>query len=189
MEYTTEVIKEMLRSNPNVTIIYFWGHKSDGQSLSKACFSQWYNSEFVVDGIKYHTAEQYMMACKARLFDDEETFASIMQSPSPDQCKKLGRKVHNFDPVIWDAEKFNIVVNGNIAKFSQNEALGAFLLATEDAILVEASPYDTVWGIGLDPETAASSSVDTWRGENLLGCALMETRDWLSGERTTYTTE
>lgn len=76
-------------------------------------------------------------------------------------------------------QKYDIVVVGNKAKFGQNPELKEFLLSTSDAILVEASPYDKIWGIGLDRETAMKGTVDQWKGENLLGCALMEVRDWL----------
>ena len=102
-----------------------------------------------------------------------------MAAEGPAKYKKLGRKVRNFDSKVWDEKKYDIVVEGNKAKFSQNPELMEFLLSTGDAILVEASPYDKIWGIGLDIETAKEGSVEDWKGENLLGCALMEARDWL----------
>ena len=91
----------------------------------------------------------------------------------------MKRKIRNFDGKVWDTKKYEIVVEGNKAKFSQNLELKEFLLSTADAILVEASPYDRIWGIGLYPGQAAKGTVDEWRGLNLLGCALMEVRDWL----------
>lgn len=120
-----------------------------------------------------------MMAAKARLMGDDETYRLIMSASSPSDYKKLGRRVRNFDSVLWDERKYAIVVEGNKAKFSQNPELKDFLLSTCDAILVEASPYDCIWGIGLDRERAQKGTVDDWRGENLLGCALMAARDWL----------
>jgi len=120
-----------------------------------------------------------MMASKARLFSDEEVFQEIMTANHPHDYKKLGRKVRNFEPELWDARKSEIVVEGNKAKFGQNQDIKEFLLSTGDAILVEASPYDKIWGIGLDRETAMKGSVEQWQGENLLGCALMEVRDYL----------
>ena len=102
-----------------------------------------------------------------------------MNAYSPAEYKKLGRKVKGFDATVWDEKKLDIVVEGNKAKFGQNPDLKEFLLDTGDAILVEASPYDKIWGIGLDRETALNSRIEDWNGENLLGCALMEVRDWL----------
>jgi ribA/ribD-fused uncharacterized protein len=123
-----------------------------------------------------------MMASKARLFGDNEVFNEIMEANNPNDYKKLGRKVHGFIPESWDAKKYDIVVEGNKAKFGQNVDIREFLLSTGEAILAEASPYDKIWGIGLDRETAMKGSAEQWLGENLLGCALMEVRDWLRTE-------
>ena len=180
MKYNIEKIKDIVRNNPAVEIIYFWGHTPNPKKMTQACFSQWYDVYFEVDGVQYHTTEQYMMASKAKLFDDDETFNEIMNAKSPFECKKLGRKVKGFEASVWDENKLDIVVEGNKAKFGQNPNLEEFLLATGDAILVEASPFDKIWGIGMDRETALNGSVEYWDGENLLGCALMEVRDWLN---------
>ena len=179
MKYDIEKIKEIVRSRPDTTVIYFWGHTPNTKKITKACFSQWYDCYFEIDGIRYHTTEQYMMAVKARLFDDEETLREIMESSHPHDYKELGRKVRGFLPELWDAKKYDIVVVGNKAKISQNADIRDFLLSTGDAVLAEASPYDKIWGIGLDRETALKGSVEQWQGENLLGRALMEVRDWL----------
>ena len=120
-----------------------------------------------------------MMASKARLFGDDEVLKRIMDTSTPLDDKKLGRKVRGFVAEAWDARKYDIVVKGNKAKFSQNPSLKEFILSTGDAIIAEASPYDVVWGIGLDREHAEMGSVSQWQGENLLGCALMDVRDWL----------
>ena len=131
--------------------IFFWGHneKNPGE-ITKKSLSQWYNCLFKIDGITYYTAEQYMMSQKALLFNDNETNLKIMKEKDPKTYKALGRQVKNFDPSIWDKNKFEIVVKGNTAKFSQNEELKKFLLNTNDKILVEASPHDKIWGIGMD---------------------------------------
>lgn len=179
MRYNTEKIKEIISKNPSTEIIYFWGHIPNPKKITKSCFSQWYDVYFEIDGVKYNTTEQYMMASKARLFDDEETFNEIMNAKSPNEYKKLGRKVKGFDANLWDEKKMDIVVAGNKAKFVQNPDLKEFLLSTVDAILVEASPYDKIWGIGMDKETALECNIDDWNGANLLGFALMEVRDWL----------
>ena len=179
MKYDIETIKEIVRRKPETTIIYFWGHTPNPKKKTAACLSQWYYCYFEVNGIQYHTTEQYMMANKALLFKDDDVYQEIMAANNPHDYKKLGRKVRNFEPKLWDSKKSEIVVEGNKAKFSQNPDLKEFLLSTEDAILVEASPYDKIWGIGLDRETALKGGVEQWQGENLLGCALMEARDRL----------
>lgn len=181
MKYNVETLKEIARRNPDTSVIYFWGHTPNPKKITAACFSQWYDCYFEVDGMQYHTTEQYMMASKARLFGDEEVCQKIMTAPSPFDYKKLGRKIRGFDQALWDANKYNIVVEGNKAKFGQNPDIKEFLLSTGDAILAEASPYDKIWGIGLDRENAQKGTVEQWQGENLLGCALMEVRDWLKG--------
>lgn len=182
MKYSIETIKEIVKQNPTTPIIYFWGHTLDQKKMTAACFSQWYDCYFEVDGIQYHTTEQYMMANKAQLFGDEEALQEIMASYHPHDYKKLGRKVRNFEPTLWDAHKYGIVVEGNKAKFSQNPDIKEFLLSSSNAILVEASPHDKIWGIGLDRETAMKGTVAQWQGENLLGCVLMEVRDWLNNK-------
>ena len=179
MKYSVESIKQMVSADPNVRFIYFWGHTPSVKGITQSCMSQWSDVEFEVAGVKYHTAEQYMMAQKALLFDDKQVFDQIMLADNPRDYKALGRKIRKFDSKIWDARKYDIVVEGNKAKFRQNDDLKEYLLSTGDAILVEASPYDRIWGIGLYPGQAAKGSIDQWRGLNLLGAALMEVRDWL----------
>jgi ribA/ribD-fused uncharacterized protein len=161
--------------------LLFWGHtpSKDG-SITKACFSQWWLCPFTIDGIAYPTAEHWMMAEKARLFDDKMQLANILATEKPAAAKAFGRQVENFDPSVWEAKKVEIVVKGNVAKFSQNVDLQAFLLATGDKIIVEASPRDQIWGIGLGPENPLATQPEKWRGQNLLGFALMEVRDILS---------
>jgi ribA/ribD-fused uncharacterized protein len=179
MKYDIEKIKEIARLKPETPVVYFWGHTPNPKKMTAACFSQWYDCYFEVDGIQYHTTEQYMMASKARLFGDEEVFREIMEADSPFDYKKLGRKIRGFEQTLWDARKYDIVVEGNKAKFGQNRDIREFLLSTGEALLAEASPYDKIWGIGLDRETALKGTAEQWQGENLLGCALMEVRDWL----------
>ena len=122
-----------------------------------------------------------MMAQKARLFGDDAIQAQILAATSPRAVKTLGRRIRNFDEARWQATREDIVYDGNLGKFSQNPALQTFLLNTGDKILVEASPQDRIWGIGLaasDPRAAAPLQ---WLGENLLGFALMQVRAQLRG--------
>lgn len=161
--------------------IFFWGHHQK-DTITKTCFSQWYECRFTVDGTEYHTAEQYMMAQKAKLFGDKEVLQKIMQADNPGEYKKLGREIRHFDDNVWDKHKYDIVVSGNMAKFSQNPELLSFLLKTGDRVLVEASPYDRIWGIGLPADAPDIENPFKWKGQNLLGFALMGVREKLSNE-------
>lgn len=179
MKYDVESIQQMVSAAPDLKFLYFWGHTPSVKGVTQACLSQWYDVVFEVDGIEYHTAEQYMMAQKALLFHDQEVYDEIMQADNPRDYKALGRKIRNFDGVVWDTCKYEIVVEGNKAKFSQNSDLREYLLSTGEAVLVEASPYDKIWGIGLNAAQTSRCYVQQWKGQNLLGSALMEVRDWL----------
>ena len=168
-------------STNDVEYIHFVGHQpSKDGSITKSCFSQWWDSEFTDEmGLYYKTAEQFMMLQKAKLFGDEVSLEKILKSTTPIEAKELGRKVKGFDPESWDRCKFNIVVHGNMLKFSQNESLKEFLLSTGDKILVEAAHYDPVWGIGMRANHVNACIPEKWAGENLLGFALMEVREQL----------
>ncbi|MCI8372140.1 MAG: NADAR family protein [Lachnospiraceae bacterium] len=158
----------------------FWGHQTskDG-SISQSCLSQWWMADFWSAAQTYCCMEQYMMEQKAELFQDEEIRQQILESSSPKQIKALGRKVQGFDQNVWDRAKYSIVLNGNWCKFSQNPNLRDFLLSTGDCILAEASPYDAIWGIRLSSDAPEAKNPWKWRGQNLLGFALMEVRDEL----------
>jgi len=157
--------------------IFFWGHtpKVDGQ-VDHSCLSNWYPAPFVQQGETYPTTEHYMMAEKARLFSDADTRAKILQVQSPAAAKRLGRKVANFIEEAWKETRFDIVVAGNEAKFRQNPRLGDFLRSTDKKVLVEASPRDRIWGIGIGKDHEHARDPLRWRGLNLLGFALMEVR-------------
>lgn len=142
-------------------------------------FSQWYPCKFAVDGNRFNCAEQYMMYGKARLFDDEATAKSILAAAHPRDHKALGRKVTPFDNAVWVREREGIVLAGNRAKFTQNEPLLAQLLATKGTTLVEASPFDKIWGIGLAETDERANDPAQWRGQNLLGKVLTQLRDEL----------
>lgn len=172
---------EWLKTQNMVEYLFFWGHQpSRDGSIIKTCMSQWWPSDFTEDGILYKTAEHYMMAGKAKLFNDTEVFEKIIKKDSPKDVKDLGRQIKNFDPSIWDKHKFEIVRQGNLLKFSQNEKLKSFLEKTTSKILVEASPVDNIWGIGLKDDHPSALNPNEWRGGNLLGFALMEVRDELT---------
>lgn len=151
------------------THIFFWG----------GFLSQWSKAPFYdkVSNINFQNAEQYMMYNKAILFNDTDIAFKILETGNPKRCKELGRLIKNFDPIFWDNSKYDIVVNGNKLKFG-NHTLMTKLLLTEDKILVEASPYDKVWGIGLHFIDDRVLDETMWQGTNLLGKALMVVRDY-----------
>ncbi|GAA2877725.1 NADAR family protein [Streptosporangium fragile] len=161
--------------------LFFWGNRPPrGGGAGTGCLSQWWEAAFTDGGHVFATAEHYMMAHKAWLFGDRETAGRILAAGHPGEAKKLGREVRGFDEAVWAEHRYGIVVRGNVAKFGAHPDLREFLLGTRDRVLVEASPYDRVWGIGLAADDARAASAATWRGLNLLGFALMDARDTLA---------
>jgi ribA/ribD-fused uncharacterized protein len=142
-------------------------------------FSQWHPATFVVDGATFSCAEQFMMHGKAVLFGDHAIAAEILATSSPRQHKALGRKVAGFDDRTWKAHREAIVAAGSRAKFTQNPALLQTLLATAGTELVEASPFDRIWGVGLSADDPRIDDPTQWRGGNLLGKILTRLRDEL----------
>lgn len=173
---TTLGVRTAYNNGGNLKFLFFYGHTNNIDSVNKSCLSQWYPSSFMIDGILYQTCEHWMMAEKARLFNDEESEKLIINCDTPSEAKSYGRKVKNFDEKIWKKKATQIVCRGNHAKFSQNSKLKEFLVSTGDTILVEASPYDKIWGIGLGSNDARAFNPNEWQGENLLGFCLMEVR-------------
>ncbi|MGW2019528.1 NADAR family protein [Streptomyces sp. NPDC001927] len=177
-----ETLTQQVRQGEKVKFLPFWGHRPspDGQ-LSASCLSQWWESPFEVEGVRYATAEHWMMAAKARLFGDPEAERAALSSRTPAEAKKAGRLVRGFDQAVWERERFGIVVEGSVHKFASDEGLRAFLLGTGGRVLVEASPMDRIWGIGLAADDPRATDPSRWRGLNLLGFALMEARERLRG--------
>lgn len=145
-------------------------------------FSNWFISEFEVKGIRFNCVEQMMMLAKARLFGDAITAEKILAASHPREHKALGRSVSGYDDEIWKERRGRIVAHGCYAKFSQNQVLREALLATGDTLLVEASPYDSIWGVGLGQHDPRILDPRQWKGQNLLGIALMQVRDRLRTE-------
>ena len=141
--------------------------------------SQWYIAPFIIDEIKYNCCEQYMMAMKARLFQDKETEILIMEATEPKEQKKLGRSVKNFNNDEWNKIADDIVFKANQAKFTQNHDLKEKLLNTGDKIIVECSPYDAIWGNGLNITDTLNTPMENWKGTNRLGKAIMKVRNFL----------
>ena len=166
--------------HPKTGFVMFWGHRArKGQPARETCFSQWFPSPFRHQGQRYATAEHWMMAGKARLFGDAATERAIVASDDPREVKALGRKIAGFDAQVWNRHKVGIVYAGNLEKFRAHKDMAAFLLKTHPKILVEASPVDPIWGIGLGRDDANATRPAKWLGENLLGFCLMAVRDTL----------
>lgn len=142
-------------------------------------FSNWFPCRFTVKGVAFNCVEQYMMFAKAKLFGDHATADRIMQTDDPREHKRLGRQVNGFVDAVWVERRQRLVALGCYAKFSQNPELGRMLLDTGDTLLVEASPYDGIWGVKLGANDPSILDQSQWRGMNLLGYALMEVRSWL----------
>jgi ribA/ribD-fused uncharacterized protein len=177
-EQQTYLDPSILKKYTREDFVFFW-HEYPHEPVQKSCLSQWYACNFCVSGIEYFTTEQYMMASKALLFKDLNIYQQIFQAKTPQEFKNLGKLVKNYDDAVWNLHKDRIVVEGNYAKFSQNPALKNFLLSTDNKILAEASPYDKIWGIGLEEADDRVLDPTQWQGENHLGFALMKVRDML----------
>lgn len=144
--------------------------------------SNWYPSEFTVEGVRYTSMEQYMMHRKAVLFRDEETAAKIMGITDVGKIKALGRTVKGYNDTYWNGVRQIVINNGLLEKFRQNPELLDRLLATGAYILAECAVSDRIWGIGLSMRSADRLDMDKWKGQNLLGFALMQVREQLKSE-------
>ena len=161
----------------NNRFLFFSEYTNNSHNVNKTCFSNFYPAQFVDDkGITFHNSEQYLMYHKALLFNDIQIANNILSVKTPSTIKKLGRAVRNFNESKWVECRRQIMGDGLYFKFNQNQDMKNFLLSTGDLILVEASPYDTIWGIGLSETNAMNTSEYQWRGQNLLGKSLMDIR-------------
>jgi ribA/ribD-fused uncharacterized protein len=151
------------------TFTFFWKHR----------LSQWHCSPFVIGGVTFNYAEQYMMFAKALLFGDREAAERIRIAETPREHQAIGREVRGFDESVWVLFREGIVYAGNHARFSQNPEQRELLFSTRGTTLVEASPHDRVWGIGLTAEDPRAQDRSQWLGLNLLGKALTQVREAL----------
>jgi ribA/ribD-fused uncharacterized protein len=181
-KYSREELISKLDSGEEFDYLLFYGHKvSPDGVVTASCCSQWFPAPFKISNERYLTAEHYMMAEKARLFNDDETLEEILICETPKEAKALGRRVKNFQEFAWKQRCSQIVVEANLAKFTQNPELANWLRSTAPSVLVEASPFDRIWGIGMAKSHEFAKTPQKWNGRNLLGFALMEVRDALSG--------
>jgi len=169
MLFDRKWLMEQHPDHQSISFLFFDDHQP-------TCLSQWWVAPFEVDGIVYRTAEHWMMVAKAELFHDNDTLQKILACETPEKAKELGRLIQHFDPVVWDQHKFDRVVMGSYQKFVQHAELGNYLLSTGDKVLVNASAVDRIWGIGMNGNDPSAGNPALWKGENLLGFALMEAR-------------
>lgn len=141
--------------------------------------SNWYPSNFKVDNVNFSSMEQYMMYKKAVCFRDKDTADKILVTNDVAEIKALGRLVADYNESYWNGARQIVVFEGLIAKFSQNEDLKKLLKATENAVLAECAVKDRIWGIGLSMKDPERFEIDKWKGQNLLGYALMMVRERL----------
>ena len=171
------------QAEARVKFVFFWGHKKTVDHMTKACLSQWFPAAFTDEkGRQYPAAEHYMMVAKAELFGHDDLVPDILATNDPGKAKALGREVEGFDQKVWNQQRVAIVREANYLKFSQNEDMGSFLKATDGRVLVEASPRDAVWGIGIDEHHEHVENAAYWPGLGLLGFCLMSVRDRLLGK-------
>jgi ribA/ribD-fused uncharacterized protein len=152
---------------------FFWG----------GTFSNWAKSKFIIDGVEFGTCEQYMMYKKALMFGDFDMAKAIMETNNPREQKAFGRQVKGFERERWETYCREIVYDANVAKFTQNEDMKQELMFTVGRTLVESSPLDCIWGIGLAADDPLAQDRATWKGTNWLGEAIERVReDMISGK-------
>lgn len=178
---TTNDICKRYDSGESLRFVFFGEcHSEFTDSVGKECFSRWYSLAFEIEGKSFFCIEQYMMAEKACFFDDEECERRIMNNNDIEDITLLGQQIKIFDGFLWDNYKKDVIRQGNVAKFADNKELFEFLISTDDAILVEATPYDVVWGIGMREGDQGIDNPHNWKGENILGFTLMKIRDFFN---------
>jgi ribA/ribD-fused uncharacterized protein len=143
-------------------------------------FSNWHPCRFDYHGFHFSSVEQFMMFSKAKLFGDDVSAAAALASTDPREQKAIGRKVAGFNQREWDSKREAIVFVGCREKFTQSPRLRSILLASAPTVLVEASPWDRIWGVGLRERDPCIADPSKWRGQNLLGIALMRVREALT---------
>lgn len=148
---------------------FFWGTQDP--------FSNWHPAPFIYKGIPFAQSEQWMMYCKAKLFGDEEMAKQILLETDPEKNKKQGRSVQGFVEEVWNEKARHYVYVGCREKFTQNPVLLQALLSTEGTELVEASPFDKIWGVGLRDSDPRILDRAQWQGTNWLGEVLTRLRD------------
>lgn len=178
---SVEELQAAARSGHRPEYLLFWGHKPDMPGgIDRSCLSENYVAEFEADGERFPTVEHYIAWRKAKLFGDDHSAERILAAEAPSKAKAIGRSVKPFDDDVWKANRLEIAVAANVAKFAAHPNLAQYLAATGHKVLAEASPIDRVWGIGLHADDADAKSPERWPGLNILGFSLMEARAQLA---------
>ena len=157
-----------------MTIVCFHNPNEENGYLSN-----WYPSKFTVNDVDFSSMEQYRMYKKAVCFGDKDMADKILATDDVAEIKAFGRLVANYNESYWNGVRQIVVFEGLTAKFSQNEDLKAKLKATDNSILAECAVKDRIWGIGLSMNNPDRLQIDKWKGQNLLGYALMMVRERL----------
>lgn len=157
-----------------MTIVCFHNPNEENGYLSN-----WYPSKFTVNDVDFSSMEQYMMYKKAVCFGDKDMANKILATDDVAEIKAFGRLGANYNESYWNGVRQIVVFEGLTAKFSQNEGLKAKLKATDNSILAECAVKDRIWGIGLSMNNPDRLQIDKWKGQNLLGYALMMVRERL----------
>lgn len=176
--YLEDMLSKLgFRTTDDMNMVYFWKPKLKNYGvLDAACCCQWWLSKFTFEGVEFRSAEHAMMYGKAKMFNDPQAMAAILEERHPHAAKAIGRQVRNFNVNTWDTESYELVRAINEAKFTQDPALKKWLMSLpKNTVFVETSPYDRLWGIGLaENEPVDLTNIKNWQGQNKLGFAITE---------------
>ncbi len=170
-----KITKEPLVALPD--ILYFFSKEPENKELSN-----FYETNFKIDGVEYKSAEHAFEAIKAKTFGDDESFAKILKAKSAQSAKSFGNKVKDFKEETWNEKQDEVMKSVVRAKFTQNLELRKKLLDTEDKLLANADSRDKYWGIGTSANTSIAKDPKKWKGENKLGKMLEELRTQMKAE-------
>lgn len=182
MKYNLAWLKQQYEGGARPGFLFFADIRAGSKETTNlTILTQWFRSPFLVDNELYHHAAHWMMVQKARLFNDPVAAVELLKMSDNKKIHERGKQISGFDQKHWEDHRYNIVMRGNLHKFTQHPALRAYLSGTYPLVLAEANPDDKVWGIGLSEDAPGASDPHLWNGHNLLGFALMEVRDVLCG--------
>ena len=165
-----------LKDGSVVKALGFWGNESHFSNFHPCKIKFMYRNEMR----EIDSSEQMFMIFKSIMFKDDKSTFDIIDAQNPMLAKSIGRSVKNYDDKKWSESRYEYMVSSVMLKAVQNKDFRDRLTETKGMYLVEASPYDKIWGVGLKTNESDIRFEDKWRGENLLGKALMKVRDDLN---------